>query len=110
MHPEQIHTGPGFLGVAADAGRAAPVLAHIMLRLARRDMDAVERDLARLAGLTALHQVTGDYDLVVVVEAPHAKALDALVAEITRMRGVTGAMTSRLLPAGRQAGARSFAA
>ena len=110
MHLQQIHTGPGFLGAASDSGRAAPLRAHIMLSLARRDMDAVERDLAELAGLTALHQISGDYDLVVVVEAAQPEALDALIARITRMRGVTTAMTSRLLPSARETGARSFAA
>jgi DNA-binding Lrp family transcriptional regulator len=106
---EQIHTGPGFLGVAADAGRAAPHRAHVMLRLARRDMESVERDLADLAGLTALHQISGDYDLVAVVEASQAEALDALIAGITRLPGVSAAMISRILSPVR-ADARSFAA
>jgi len=62
-------------------------------------MDSVERDLAGLAELTALHQISGDYDLVAVVEASQAEALDALIARITRLRGVSAAMTSRLLSA-----------
>ncbi|MDR6625853.1 DNA-binding Lrp family transcriptional regulator [Caulobacter segnis] len=73
-------------------------------------MDSVERDLADLAGLTALHQISGDYDLVAVVEASRAEALDALVARITRMRGVTAAMISRLPRSAGETSARSFAA
>lgn len=72
-------------------------------------MDQVERDLAGLAGLTALHQISGDYDLVAVVEAAQAEALEALIARITRLRGVSAALTSRLLSPV-QADARSFAA
>lgn len=110
MQLEQIHTGPGFLGAAADAGRAAPYRAHVMLRLARRDMDDVERVLADLDELTALHQITGDYDLVAIVEATHAEALDGLISRITRLRGVSAAMTSRLQPASSHSAARSVAA
>jgi DNA-binding Lrp family transcriptional regulator len=107
---EQIHTGPGFLGAAADAGDAAAHRAHVMLRLARRDMDAVERLLAEVAGLTALHQITGEYDLVAIVEAAHAEALDDLIDRISGLSGVRAAMASRLLPALRSSSARSFAA
>lgn len=110
MSLEQIHTGPGFLGATADAGDAAAHRAHVMLRLARRDMDAVEQRLAEVAGLTALHQITGDFDLVAIVEAAHAEALDDLIDRISRMSGVRAAMASRLLPAFRATSARSFAA
>lgn len=113
MSLQRINTGPGFLGVAADAGRPdAWPRAHVMLRLARCDMAEAERALAAVAGLTALHQISGDYDLVAVVEAPHAEALDALVARITRLRGVSAAMTSRLRTSvsPSRAHARAFAA
>jgi DNA-binding Lrp family transcriptional regulator len=107
---EQIHTGPGFLGVAADAGRAARHRAHVMLRTTRRDMAEIERALAEIGELTALHQISGDYDLVAVFEASQAETLDGLVARITRLRGVSASMTSRLMAPVPQAGARSFAA
>lgn len=111
MSLQRIDTGPGFLGVAADAGRPDALLrAHVMLRLARRDIAEAERALAEVDGLTALHQISGDYDLVAVVEASHAEALDALIARIARMRGVSAAMTSRLRPPVSHTRARSFAA
>ena len=110
MNLEQIHTGPGFLGAAADAGRSDAHRAHVMLRLARRDMADVEAVLAEVSGLTALHQISGDYDLVAIVEAAHADALDALIARITMLRGVSAAMASRLCPPSSQSSARTFAA
>ncbi|WP_395444118.1 Lrp/AsnC ligand binding domain-containing protein [Caulobacter sp. UC70_42] len=110
MSLQRIDTGPGFLGVAADAGHHDTLLrAHVMLRLARCDMAEAERALAEIAGLTALHQISGDYDLVAVVEAPHAEALDALVSRIARQRGVSAAMTSRLHPSVSRSRARAFA-
>ncbi|GEM_PF-2595665 len=110
MSLERIDTGPGFLGVAADAGRArAAPRAHVMLRLARRDMADAERALADVAGLTALHQISGDYDLVAIVEAAHDEALDALIAEIARLRGVSAALASRLIPSASLSRAASFA-
>ena len=110
MHIEQIHTGPGFLGATPGAGREAPHRAHVMLRLARRDMADVERALADLTELKALHQISGDYDLVAIVEASHAEALDALISRITRLGGVSAVMTSRLLAFPRHSSARPFAA
>lgn len=111
MNLQRINTGPGFLGVAADAGRPnAALRAHVMLRLAKRDMAEAERVLAEVDGLTALHQISGDYDLVAVVEASHAEALDATIARITRLRGVSAALTSRLRASISHPRARSVAA
>ncbi|USQ93960.1 Lrp/AsnC ligand binding domain-containing protein [Caulobacter sp. RL271] len=111
MSLQQIDTGPGFLGVAADAGRPDDMLrAHVMLRLARCDIVGAEQALAEIAGLTALHQISGDYDLVAVVEASHAEALDALIARIARLRGVDAVMTSRLRSSISHSRNRSFAA
>ena len=64
---------------------------------------------ADVAGLTALHQISGDYDLVAVVEAAHDEALDALIAEIARLRGVSAALASRLTPSASLSRAASFA-
>ncbi|HJV40254.1 Lrp/AsnC ligand binding domain-containing protein [Caulobacter sp.] len=110
MSLEQIHTGPGFLGLAADAGRSDLHRAHVMLRLALRDAADVEDALAGIAELTALHRITGDYDLVAIVEAPQADRLDALIARITTLRGVRAASASRLLPDRQRPSARAFAA
>lgn len=111
MSLQRIDTGPGFLGVAADVGRPDTLLrAHVMLRVARRDMAEVELTLAEISGLTALHQISGDYDLALVVEAPNADALEALISGITRLHGVGGAMASRLRPSVANPGVRSFAA
>ena len=110
MSLQRIDNGPAFLGVAADAGRPDGFLrAHVMLRLARCDMAEAERALAELAGLTALHQISGDYDLVAVVEAPHAEALDALIARVVGLPGVRRATTSRLRSSVGSSRARVFA-
>lgn len=111
MSLQQINTGPGFLGVAADAGRPDALFrAHVMLRLARRDMADAEHALAEITGLTALHQISGEYDLVAIVEASQAEALDALISRITKLRGVLAAKASRLLSPRGRSDVQSFAA
>jgi len=108
---QRIHTGPGFLGVEADAGRGeAWPRAHVMLRVARRDMARTELALSQIDGVTALHQISGDYDLVAVVEASQAERLDALIARIEGLSGVSASVASRLLPSARLSASRSFAA
>lgn len=88
---------PAFLGVAADRGDAAP-RAHVMIQVAPRDADGVSADLAEMSELTALHQITGDYDLIAVVEAGRPEDLERTVARISALVGVRRAQASVLLP------------
>ncbi len=88
---------PAFLGVAADRGDAAP-RAHVMIRVAPRDAADVGARLAAMSELTALHQITGDYDLVAVVEAGRAEDLERTVDRIQAMAGVRHALASVVLP------------
>lgn len=69
-----------------------------MLEVAPRDAAAVEARLLAMAELTALHQITGDYDLVVVVEAARAEDLELTVKRIRALTGVRRAEASILLP------------
>lgn len=88
---------PAFLGVAADRGDAAP-RAHVMIQVAPRDADGVTAGLAEMSELTALHQITGDYDLIAVVEAGRPEDLERTVARISALVGVRRAQASVLLP------------
>lgn len=89
--------GPGFLGVAADRGDAA-LRAHVMIQVASRDVAKVGARLAQMSELTALHQISGDYDLVAVVEAGRAEDLERTVDRIHALTGVRHALASVLLP------------
>jgi len=89
--------GPGFLGVAADRGDAA-LRAHVMIRVAPRDTADVSHRLSQMSELTALHQISGDYDLVAVVEARKPDDLERTVDRIQAMSGVKQAQASVVLP------------
>ncbi len=90
-------TGPGFLGVAADHSAAATPRAHLMMQVAPRDVADVEARLARMDALTALHQITGEYDMVAVVEASGLDELERVVEAIRALSGVRRAQVSMLL-------------
>lgn len=97
---------PGFLGAAVDVRPAHT--AHLMVRAAPRDVARIEHQLARMGELTALHQITGEYDLVAVIRAPRPEALSQAVARVRALDGVCEVMASVLLPGRLEA--RSLAA
>ena len=88
---------PAFLGVAADRGDAA-LRVHVMIQVAPRDAAEVGARLAEMTELTALHQITGDYDLVAVVEAGRAEDLERTVDRIHALAGGRHALASVVLP------------
>lgn len=90
-------TSLGFLGSVADHGATAASRAHLMLEVAPRDAVEVEARLVAMTELTALHQITGDYDLVAVVEAAEVEDLNRAVERIRTLVGVRRSETSMLL-------------
>lgn len=89
--------GLGFLGIAADRGDAA-LRAHVMIQVAPHDAIEVGTQLADMAELTALHQITGEYDLVAVVEAERAEDLQRTLERIRALNGVGLAQASMVIP------------
>ncbi len=96
---------PAFLGVAADRGDVA-LRAHVMIQVAPRDAAEVGARLTEMSELTALHQITGDYDLVAVVEAGRTQDLKRTMDRIQALAGVRHALASVILP--RSPAARPF--
>lgn len=90
-------TSLGFLGHAADHVTNPAPRAHLMLEVAPRDAAAVEARLIAMAELTALHQITGAYDLVAIIEAAEPEDLERAVARIRALVGVRRAEASMLL-------------
>jgi len=68
-----------------------------MLEVAPRDAAEVEARLVAMAELTALHQITGDYDLVAVVEAAEVEDLERALEQIRALVGVRRSETSIVL-------------
>ncbi len=90
-------TGLGFLGSAAEHAATSASRAHLMLEVAPRDAAAVEAGLVAMTELTALHQITGDYDLVAVIETARLEDLERVVERIRTLAGVRRAEASMLL-------------
>lgn len=90
-------TGLGFLGSVADHVATFAPRAHLMLEVAPRDAAAVEAGLVAMTELTALHQITGDYDLVAVIKADRLEDLERAVDRIRALTGVRRAEASMLL-------------
>ena len=92
-------TSPEFLGRVADRHAKADVArAHLMVQVAPRDAPMVEAQLAAMGELTALHQITGEFDMVVVIEASKADELERAVERIRALDGVRRLQASLMKP------------
>lgn len=89
-------TSLGFLGAAADHVATSASRAHLMLEVAPHDAAAVEAGLVAMPELTALHQITGDYDLVAVIQAARLEDLEPAIQRIRALDGVRRAEASML--------------
>jgi DNA-binding Lrp family transcriptional regulator len=65
----------------------------VLPKLAR----ATERQLAAMPALTALYTVSGEHDLIAMVEAEDVGKLDSLIDSIGSLEGVEKTVTSILL-------------
>ena len=73
------------------------IRAHVMIKVAPKLSRATERQLAAMPALTALYTVSGEHDLIAMVEAEDVGKLDALIDAIGSLDGVEKTVTSILL-------------
>jgi DNA-binding Lrp family transcriptional regulator len=73
------------------------IRAHVMIKVAPKLSRATERQLAVMPGLTALYTVSGEHDLIAMVEAEDVGKLDALIDTIGSLEGVEKTVSSILL-------------
>lgn len=73
------------------------IRAHVMIKVAPKLSRATERQLAAMPGLTALYTVSGEHDLIAMVEAEDVGKLDALIDAIGSLEGVEKTVSSILL-------------
>jgi DNA-binding Lrp family transcriptional regulator len=73
------------------------IRAHVMIKVLPKLSRATERQLATLPALTALYTVSGEHDLIAVVEAEDVGKLDALIDMIGSLEGVEKTTSSILL-------------
>jgi len=71
----------------------AQVMIKVQLKLAK----VTEDELAAIAELSALHAISGEYDLIAVIEAETVSELNALIDRIGGLDGVERTTSSVLL-------------
>jgi DNA-binding Lrp family transcriptional regulator len=73
------------------------VRAHVLLTVTPKLADKVVAGLWALAPVRTLHSVSGNFDMIVIVESPSISDLDALIDRIGAMEGVERTLSSIIL-------------
>jgi DNA-binding Lrp family transcriptional regulator len=73
------------------------VRAHVLLTVTPKLADKVVRALRGLATVRTLHSVSGNFDMIVIVDAPSIRDLDLLLDQIGAMDGVERTLSSIIL-------------
>jgi DNA-binding Lrp family transcriptional regulator len=73
------------------------IRAHVMIKVLPKLSRATERQLTAMPALTALYTVSGEHDLIAMVEVEDVGRLDALIDAIGSLEGVEKTVSSILL-------------
>jgi DNA-binding Lrp family transcriptional regulator len=82
--------------LAADYERNL-VRAHILVTVPPKLSVAVGAELRRIPEVRTLHSVSGNFDMIIVVEAPSVRDLDLLIDHIGALDGVERTLSSIIL-------------
>ena len=73
------------------------IRAHVLIKVSGKLARATERQLQAMPEITALHAISGIYDLIAELEAPSAAELNELIDRIGELQGVEKTTSSILL-------------
>jgi DNA-binding Lrp family transcriptional regulator len=73
------------------------VRAHILVTALPKLAASVEAVLRRIPEVRTLHSVSGNFDMIIIVEAPSVRDLDALIDRIGALEGVERTLSSIIL-------------
>lgn len=73
------------------------IRAQVMIKVQLKQAKATEEALAAIAELSALHAISGEYDMIAVVEAETVSELNELIDRIGALDGVERTTSSILL-------------
>lgn len=73
------------------------VRAHILVTVPPKQSAAVAAALSRIPEVRTLHSVSGNFDMIIVVEAPSVGDLDLLIDRIGALDGVERTLSSIIL-------------
>jgi DNA-binding Lrp family transcriptional regulator len=69
----------------------------VLLTVTPKLADKVVAGLRALPSVETLHSVSGNFDMIVIVESPSISDLDALIDQIGAMEGVERTLSSIIL-------------
>jgi DNA-binding Lrp family transcriptional regulator len=87
----------GFTVVLKDETRRDPVRGLMMIGIEGRGADRIQRQLAGLPEVRAIHSTNGRWDLIAEIGTETLEALDEVLVRIRRLEGVANSETSLLL-------------
>ena len=95
LEREGVITGYGVR--LSDAYQSGLVRAHILITIAPKALPQVTAALERMRAVTALHSVSGSFDLIAMIAAPSISELDVFIDEIGALDGVERTLSSIIL-------------
>lgn len=95
LEREGIITGYGVR--LSEAYASGLIRAHILITIAPKVLAQVTAALGRIDEVTALHSVSGSFDLIAVIAAPSIPELDRLIDQIGTIDGVERTLSSIIL-------------
>ncbi|MDP5277484.1 Lrp/AsnC family transcriptional regulator [Sphingomonas sp. DG1-23] len=73
------------------------IRAHVMIKLYPKATSATQDQLMTMPEVAGLYAISGEYDLIAVVEAPHVNRLNDLLDAIGALEGVERTTSSVIL-------------
>jgi DNA-binding Lrp family transcriptional regulator len=73
------------------------IRAHVMIKVHPKVTQQTQEELAAMPEVTGLHAVSGQHDLIALVEAPHVNRLNDLIDAIGMLEGVEKTTSSIIL-------------
>ena len=71
--------------------------AHVLIKLVQQMTRQTDKVLQRMSAISALQAVSGEYDLIAIIQAPSLPALSAILDEIGALPGVERTTSSVVL-------------
>jgi DNA-binding Lrp family transcriptional regulator len=94
---EEENVVAGYTVRLGNAFAASRVRAHMMIKTLPRFHREVEQALASFALVQAIHAISGEYDIIAMLEAEDGAQLNELIDEIGLLDGIERTTTSVIL-------------
>lgn len=94
---EEANIVAGYTVRLGDAFIASRIRAHMMIKSQPRLHRDVEQALAHFPQVQAIHAISGEYDMIIMIEADDTVQLNELLDEIGMIDGVQHTVTSLIL-------------